>query len=60
MPDDAAAPVKVSLSAADNPTAGPTGASRAVKTYNSTTDPTSATNAMETIDNLFMPPSLSL
>src|SRR5262249_12486539 len=44
VPDAAAVPVKVSLSAADNPTA----------------EPTSATSARETIDNLFMLPSLPL
>ena len=44
VPEAAAAPVKVSLSAAYNPTA----------------EPTSTTSAMETIDNLFMPPSLPL
>jgi hypothetical protein len=42
VPDAAAVPMKVSLSAADNPTA----------------ESTSATSARETIDNLFMLPSL--
>src|SRR6516165_9809925 len=44
VPDAAAVPVKVSLSAAQNPTA----------------EPTSATTAMETIDDPFMLPSLPL
>jgi hypothetical protein len=44
VPDAAAVPVKVSLSAAYNPTA----------------EPTRATIAMETIDDLFMLPSLPL
>jgi hypothetical protein len=42
VPDAAAVPVKVSVSAAYNPTA----------------EPTSAASAKETIDNLFMLPSL--
>src|SRR5262249_10855801 len=44
VPDAAAVPVKVSLSAAYNPTA----------------EPTSATSTMETLDNPFMLPPLTL